>query len=135
MVRVVVSQYIAASLGQVDRTVSKIRGFSGQTVDTTIALRVGEIIDQVRESGDDALIQLTRKFDSPKIKDSKSLKVSPSEIKHAYSKISDENLRALRIEAKQISQLAKQQMTRFRAKTLRSPLGFVVKERYVPFNR
>ncbi len=101
---------------QADRTVSKIRGARQNTDDATIASRVGAIIDQVRASGDEGLVRLTRKFDSRRIRNPKDLKVSPVEIKRAYSKVSDERIKALKAASRQISQLAKQQMTRFGAK-------------------
>ena len=131
MVKVLLDQYNVTSTIQADRTVSKIRG-SDQKVNSKVSLLVAKIINQIAKSGDEALLRMGRKFDSPNLK---NLKVSPSEIKDAYTKVSAARVKALRIESKQISELAKQQMTRFAAKAFKSPLGFVINERYVPFNR
>jgi len=135
LVRIIVDQYTVASRVQADRTVSRIRDANQDTDDATIASRVGEIINQVRASGDEGLVRLTRKFDSPKIMNAKELKVSPVEIKRAYSKVSDERVKALRTAQEQISQIAKQQTTRFKARSFKSPLGFEVNETYAPFKR
>lgn len=135
MVRVVVNQYKVSTLAQADRTVSTIRGQDTQNDVVVVASRVGEIISQIKESGDDGLVQFTRKFDSPKIKSPGDLKVSPTEIKGAYSRVSDEAIKALKTESNQISYLAKMQMSRFKPLGFTSPLGYSVNETYVPFKR
>ncbi len=96
---------------------------------------MAEIIDTIRESGDAGLVQLTRKFDSDKIKSSKELKVSRFEFERAYSMVGDERIRAMKAALRQISFLAKQQMKRFAPKKFRSQLGFVIEESYFPFKR
>jgi histidinol dehydrogenase len=135
LVRVVVTQYTVANLAQADRTVSKIRGQSQKEADATIASRVSEIISEIRKSGDRGLVSLTKKFDSPKISSPRDLRVTSAEIKRAYSKVSKESIRALKVESEQISYIANQQMTRFGERRSRSPLGFVIRESYVPFRR
>ena len=57
-----------SNLEQADRTVSKIREAREKATDATMASRVSEVINQVRETGDEGLVRLTQKFDSPAIK-------------------------------------------------------------------
>lgn len=128
-------EYVVNNVSEVDQAVSKIRSESRYEVDSVLSSQVSEILSEIRRSGDAGVVRLTRKFDSPLIKNSKDLLVTPSEIKTAYSKVNREQVRALRVASRQISFLARQQMSRFNARKSVTPLGFGVKETYVPLKR
>lgn len=105
------------------------------TSDLGLTSSVEGIISRVRASGDSALVELTREFDSPVIKTTQDLKVTNAEIKKAYPKLSKEQITALKTAKRQISALASKQRKRFVPRKYSTPLGFVVEERYVPFPR
>ncbi|MEM1586397.1 MAG: histidinol dehydrogenase [Candidatus Bathyarchaeia archaeon] len=66
----------------------------GRSLDNKLLSYVEEIVKEVRERGDQALIDLTEKFDGVKL-DINRLRVSPKEIKDAYSRISSRQISAL----------------------------------------
>jgi histidinol dehydrogenase len=135
LARAVVREFVVNNASQADRTVSKIRNKSQYEVDSEISSRVARMISEIRKSGDTGLLKLTKKFDSPSIKNSKNLMVTRMETERAYSGLSAEQVDALRTASKQISFISKQQMTRFNSREKTTPLGFGVKETYVPFKR
>ena len=69
--------------------------------DTEVAKIVTEIIADVRKRGDEALLELGRKFDSPELKD---LKASEEEFEQAYSDIEPKLLDAIRTAKSNIDQ-------------------------------
>ncbi|MGI0090136.1 MAG: histidinol dehydrogenase [Nitrososphaerales archaeon] len=103
--------------------------------DESAVRRTGDIINRVRVGGDKALVELTRKFDSPSIKTVEDLRVSRQEIEKAHSRLDPAQADVLKLVSKQIASLARQQMVRFRKMKFKSPLGFVINERYMPFDR
>ena len=68
---------------------------------------VSDIISDVRQNGDEALIRYTEKFDGVRIQD---LKVSPQEIKEAYDNIDDELINALKSASDNIKRFHEKQI-------------------------
>ena len=68
----------------------------GQLRQLRVEEKVRKIIDEVRLSGDDALIKFTRKFDKVKLS-ARQLKVSPVEIGAAYANISPHFVSSLKL--------------------------------------
>ncbi|HXV18572.1 MAG TPA: histidinol dehydrogenase [Candidatus Omnitrophota bacterium] len=73
--------------------------------------RVKKILEDVRLSGDDALIRYTRKFDKVKLSP-KDLKVSESEINGAYQNINPDFVASLKVAVENVSRFYKKQMKR-----------------------
>ncbi|MAF48383.1 MAG: histidinol dehydrogenase [Rhodospirillales bacterium] len=67
-----------------------------------VAGAVAAIIDQVRERGDDALIELTRRFDGFEL-DAENLRLGEGEIKKARHDCSNDEIQALELAAERIS--------------------------------
>ncbi len=63
--------------------------------------KVAEIVDQVKQNGDEALFQYTLEFDKTKI-NQENIRVSEAEIEEAYQKIDGELLRVIRAAIKNI---------------------------------
>jgi len=81
----------------------------GKTDLSTISLAVRKIITDVRESGDEALIHYTEKFDNVHLTKSK-LKVAKNEIKEAYKKLERSQINALKKAAMNIARFHKAQI-------------------------
>jgi len=100
-----------------------------------ISSRVSEIIDLIRRKGDEELLRLTKKFDSSSISRAGDLVVTEEVTRKAFSRIDSTSLSALKKAAQQIRAFSRNQMSRFRDIRFRSPLGFLITERYSPFSR
>lgn len=72
---------------------------------------VREIIGKVRERGDNALVELTRKFDFKGMGKNK-LKVKNSEIKAAYKKVDKKTISAIKSAKMNIEKFAREQVTK-----------------------
>lgn len=129
-----IARYDVSTSEEVDHLVSDIRALQARA-DSSVEDSVSKIVLDVRKRGDEALLEFTRKFDFSGISDANQLKVHRSEIEQAYSKVDKSELRALKIAARQIAFLSKEQLKRFGPKTLRTPLGFEIQENYIPFSR
>ncbi len=73
----------------------------GETVTEDIAATVKEIIERVRKEGDPAVIEYTEKFDKLKL-GLKDIRVSPEEIKQAYSNVEAKKVDSLKLAADNI---------------------------------
>jgi histidinol dehydrogenase len=73
--------------------------------------RVRRIIEDVKNTGDEAVIRYTRKFDRVKLTP-RELKVTESEINGAYQNINPEFISALKIAVENVSQFYKKQTKR-----------------------
>ncbi|MDP3143328.1 MAG: histidinol dehydrogenase, partial [Candidatus Omnitrophota bacterium] len=71
--------------------------------------KVGRIIDEVRLSGDDALIKFTRKFDKVKLS-SRQLRVTESEISAAYQNITADFVANIKVVIENVSKYYKKQL-------------------------
>ena len=130
---IAVHEFTVSSSNDLEAVVSSIR--EKETLDANLTNQVEEIVARVKTNGDKALVDLTNEFDSPEIKNASDLRVTKLEIKKAYSKVTKEQVEALKAAAKQISGLVSKQRKRFAPRSYRTPLGFGVEERYVPFAR
>ncbi len=72
-----------------------------EAVTEDIATAVKEIIERVRKEGDPAVLEYTEKFDKLKL-GLKDIRVSPEEIKQAYSSVETKKVDALRLAAQNI---------------------------------
>ncbi len=90
--------------------------------------QVEEIISQVKERGDQALVEYTRKFDCP-IFNTQDLRVREEEIKEAYQKIDDEVLRAIRLSVANVRRFHEEQRPKswFITRTNESIVGQMVR--------
>lgn len=77
-------------------------------VDTVVA----DIIDTVRRQGDQALVELTRRFDRWNPADASALRVSPDSLAGATAAVPQEQLTALRVAARRIETFHRAQLPR-----------------------
>lgn len=85
--------------------INKLKLRSGE-IDKKVSLAVGEIIDNVRAKGDDAVLEYTVKFDG---KAPEQIEVSKQEIKDSISVCDEEFITALRNSAQNIKTFHKRQ--------------------------
>ena len=83
-----------------------------QEVETSVKA----IINQVKENGNDALVELAKKFDKAELT-LRTLKVKKEEIKDAYNKTSPEQIRALKFMKEKVNDFQKQMLTQTEIKT------------------
>ena len=93
---------------------------------------VAAIVDKVRQRGDRALIELTRKFDGAKLT-SGSLFVSDVEFAEAEGQVAPVTKRAIRSARRNIHAFARESLRKDWKR--RNTEGAVVGERFVPFDR
>ncbi|ADP77389.1 histidinol dehydrogenase [Methanothermus fervidus DSM 2088] len=74
---------------------------------STVIPKVSEIIREVKECGDEALINLTRKFDGVEID---KIKVTKDEIKRSYKRLDDSIIHALKKASKNIKKFHERQI-------------------------
>jgi len=82
------------------------RQASNEQTNAQVESNVKSIISYVTKSGDAALLALTEQFDQARV-EAKDLRVTPSEIKEAYNKVTQEQLDALKFMKKKISAFEK----------------------------
>ena len=94
--------------------------FKRQKADPKAAQQVEDsaktIINQVKEDGDKALIELARKFDKAKLTP-KTLKATAEETKEAYRKTSREQVAAIKFMQQKVSTFQKQQLNQTETQT------------------
>lgn len=78
---------------------------SGQEVEQTVL----DIIAAVRKRGDDALLELTRRFDRLEAASVAELEVSAAEIEAAFAKVSADEVSALRLAVKRVTSFHEKQ--------------------------
>ncbi|MCL4519333.1 MAG: histidinol dehydrogenase [Thaumarchaeota archaeon] len=130
-----VLRFTVSNREELGSVVSRIRENSALRSGEQVTEIVSTILSEVKTRGNQALIKYGRRFDSPSIVKPQDLLVKRTEIEEAYSKIRPEQLSAIKNAYKQIQWLANEQVKRFEAKKLRSPLGFEIRERYEPLKR
>ncbi|HKA32086.1 MAG TPA: histidinol dehydrogenase [Candidatus Binatia bacterium] len=101
---------------------------NGAGVDNTVAA----IVRAVREKGDRALFDFTRRFDGVKL-DRRSVEVSKKEIAGALKEVPARNLRTLRLAAKRIRAFHRRQLEK--SWGYRDPLGIYLGQRIAPLAR
>jgi histidinol dehydrogenase len=73
----------------------------GETATEEVAIVVKEVVERVRKHGDPAVLEYTKKFDRVTLA-LKDLKVSPEEIRNAYTKVEAQKVDALKRAAQNI---------------------------------
>ncbi len=101
---------------------------NGAGVDETVAA----IVRAVREKGDRALFDFTRRFDGVKI-DRRSVEVAKREVAAAWKEVPSRNLRTLRLAARRIAAFHRRQVEK--SWGYRDPLGIYLGQRIAPLAR
>jgi histidinol dehydrogenase len=73
----------------------------GESATEEVAAAVKEIVERVRKEGDPAVLEYTEKFDRVRLKLT-DLRVTPEEIKDAYTKVDPKKIDALKLAARNI---------------------------------
>lgn len=94
--------------------------------------KVASIIRNVREKGDVALIEYTKKFDGVKL-DINKLKVSETEISVAFNELNSELIKALKKAIDNVTAFYKTHT--YKAVKIRTANGKCISTRYIPFER
>jgi histidinol dehydrogenase len=104
----------------------------GLTNKSRIAERVKKIIEDVRDSGDEALIKYTRKFDGVKLS-ARQLKVSDIDISGAYQNISPNFVSSLKVIIENINRFYKKSLKK--SWKIKVSDGVVLGENYNPIEK
>ena len=101
--------------------------------DENLTRTVMDILDNVRENGDKALIEYAAKFDKMDIK---TVRVDPELVKAAYHQVDEATLEAIRFSADQFRFVAEQQRTCLKDLDIQSKVpGLEIGHRMVPIER
>ncbi|MBS1192335.1 MAG: histidinol dehydrogenase, partial [Nitrospirae bacterium] len=73
----------------------------GETATEEVAATVKEVVERVRKEGDPAVLAYTEKFDRVKLT-LKDIRVTPDEVKDAYSRVDPKKVDALKLAARNI---------------------------------
>ena len=125
-----IRQFSVRDTSEASKVVSILREDVGSS---RISQTVSDIIADVAAKGDQAVIDLTRKFDSESIARPEDIIVSEDDIETAYSRMNASSIKALKVSARQIREFSRSQISRFKEISFRSPLGFTISESYAPF--
>ncbi|OPL08540.1 MAG: histidinol dehydrogenase [delta proteobacterium ML8_F1] len=94
---------------------------------------VAGIISDLKNGGDQVLVDLARKFDKIEID---SVRVSPEVIQRAYQEVSEETVKHIRFAARQIETFAKAQLDSIRPVNVKSDIpGLELGHRLVPIEK
>ncbi len=121
----------------IKKIVKEIREFSlkEDEEDKVLSSSVFHILDKVRRDGDAALIELANKFDGSNFLSENDFFVQSEEIEQAYSKLEQKGIVAIKTASNHLEFVAQKQMERFGKRKYKTPLGFVIEERYEPMGR
>lgn len=93
------------------RDLLEARWPSKEEADLELYAHTSSIVDDVRKRGDRALLEYTKRFDEATLT-RKDLMISPSELRKAYSEVSDEQVKALRMAMERLEAVETQLMER-----------------------
>jgi len=91
------------------------------------------ILDEVREKGDSALIELSNRFDKAGFTNAKQLRVTPDELAAADAAVDEETKKAIAASRKNVIDFARRSLRK--DWTAKNAQGALVGERYLPFQR
>lgn len=91
------------------------------------------ILDEVREKGDAALIELSNRFDKAGFTSAKQLRVTPAELAAADAAVDETTKKAIAASRKNVTDFAKRSLRK--DWTGKNAQGALVGERYLPFQR
>ncbi len=77
------------------------------------------VIKQVVEKGNEALIELTEKFDKAKLT-AETLRVTTEEIKEAYKSVTKEQVKALKLMKDRVKAFEQSQINKTKTETIRN---------------
>ncbi|MCM8756722.1 MAG: histidinol dehydrogenase [Candidatus Omnitrophica bacterium] len=97
-----------------------------------IVEKVSQIIKRVREEGDKAVIEYTRKFDKVKLSP-KELRISESEISSAFNELDSQLISAFKLAMDNVFKFYRHQVCK--PINLKEPNGKLIKVKYVPIER
>ncbi|MCM8825953.1 MAG: histidinol dehydrogenase [Candidatus Omnitrophica bacterium] len=97
-----------------------------------IVEKVSKIIKRVREEGDKAVIEYTRKFDKVKLSP-KELRISESEISSAFNELDSQLISAFKLAMDNVFKFYRHQVCK--PINLKEPNGKLIKVKYVPIER
>ncbi|UCG35181.1 MAG: histidinol dehydrogenase [Candidatus Omnitrophota bacterium] len=98
----------------------------------TVGERVAKIVKNVKEQGDEALIEYTKKFDKVKIT-ANELRVSESEISAAFNELDSTLIKSFKVAIDNVTRFYKEQLPK--NVRLKESSGKVLASRYVPLER
>jgi histidinol dehydrogenase len=98
----------------------------------SVDLKVSKIIDKVKDCGDKALIDYTKKFDKVKIS-AKNIQVSESEISAAFGDLNSSLISSFKVAIENITKFYKSQIPK--TKRVKDPNGKKLISRYIPLAR
>lgn len=91
------------------------------------------ILDEVREKGDAALVELSNRFDKAGFTSAKQLRVTPAELAAADAAVDETTKKAIAASRKNVTDFAKRSLRK--DWTGKNAQGALVGERYLPFQR
>ena len=94
---------------------------------------VGNVIAQVQEQGDRAILELSKKFDKAEFKNGKALRVTEAELAAAHEMVDASTKRAIAASRKNVIQFAQKSLRK--DWTGKNAQGAIVGEVYQPFER
>lgn len=94
--------------------------------------RVSKILKNVREKGDDALVEFTKKFDNVKIS-TKELRVSESEISAAFNELDSSLIKAFKVAIDNVTRFYKHELPK--QVRIKEANGKILINRYIPLQR
>ncbi len=97
-----------------------------------IAERVYKIIKNVKERGDDALVEFTKRFDKVKLS-ARELKVTESEISSAFNELNSDLISAIKLSIDNLYKFYKPQIPK--PITIREENGKILKVKYKPIEK
>lgn len=100
--------------------------------DTADIVAIKKILNDVRQSGDDAVKRYTLKFDGVALT---QMKVTASEIKDAYKKVAPKFISALKYAAKNIKEFAGKQLNQFKEFEFEITTGVFAGQKIIPIER
>ena len=119
---------ILKNLANLEKIVAKKRNKKRQVVE-----RVTKILKEVKERGDEAILEYTQKFDKVKLKP-KELKVTESEISAAFNELNSQIISAIKIAIENVYEFHKSLLPKPFLK-IKKEEGKILGIRYVPLKR
>ncbi|MCM8819456.1 MAG: histidinol dehydrogenase [Candidatus Omnitrophica bacterium] len=111
-----------------EKIISKKRRYNTKLTD-----RVAKILKDVKEKGDDALIEYTRRFDKVSLQ-SNQLRISESEISAAFNELDSKIIQSLKIVIDNVTKFYKKEAS-INFKCIRENNGKVLISKYIPLER
>jgi histidinol dehydrogenase len=126
---------LATAAADFDAELRQLRHWSAQT-DATIEERVGAIVADVRERGDAALLEHTRRLDGLEVASVAELEVSPEQLQAALESITAAQRKALQFAARRVREFHERQLQACgRSWSYRDADGSLLGQKVTPLDR